>query len=73
LGAINDLRNDPLVEVVVVDSELFQRALTLFGQRNDKDWGLTDCISFVLMQERGLTEALTTDSHFSQAGFRRLL
>jgi predicted nucleic acid-binding protein len=39
----------------------------------DKEWGLTDCISFVAMQERGLTNALTTDRHFTQAGFQNLL
>lgn len=70
---INDLRDDPTIEVVAVDTALFERALALFGRRSDKDWGLTDCISFVVMQERGAAEALTTDHHFSQAGFRRLL
>jgi uncharacterized protein len=39
----------------------------------DKEWGLTDCVSFVVMQERKLTHALTTDRHFSQAGFADLL
>ncbi|MFZ2360737.1 MAG: PIN domain-containing protein [Anaerolineae bacterium] len=70
---INDLRTDPTIEVVPVDTALFDRALALFGQRSDKDWGLTDCISFVVMQERGSSDVLTTDHHFSQAGFRRLL
>ena len=41
--------------------------------RMDKEWGLTDCVSFVVMQERNLTQALTTDRHFSQAGFADLL
>ena len=70
---INDLRNDPDIEVVPADTSLFERALALFGGRSDKDWGLTDCTSFVVMQERGLTDVLTADHHFSQAGFRRLL
>lgn len=70
---INDLRTDPAIEVVPVDTALLDRALALFGQRSDKDWGLTDCISFVVMQERGLSDVLTTDHHFSQAGFRALL
>ena len=39
----------------------------------DKEWGITDCISFVVMQDLGLVEALTTDEHFKQAGFRSLL
>ena len=38
-----------------------------------KEWGLTDCISFIVMEDNGLTEALTTDEHFQQAGFRALL
>lgn len=70
---INDLRTDPAIEVVPVDTALLDRALALFGQRSDKDWGFTDCISFIVMQERGLNDVLTTDHHFSQAGFRRLL
>jgi uncharacterized protein len=41
--------------------------------RRDKEWSLTDCISFVVMKERGLTEALTADHHFEQAGFKALL
>jgi uncharacterized protein len=45
----------------------------MFAARSDKRWSLTDCISFVVMQERGLTEALTADRHFEQAGFSILL
>jgi len=47
--------------------------LALFCSRLDKEWGLIDCVSFIVMQERGLTNALTTDEHFEQAGFRALL
>jgi hypothetical protein len=47
--------------------------LSLYLQRRDKDWSLTDCISFAAMQEEGLTEALTGDHHFEQAGFTVLL
>ena len=54
-------------------AELYQRAFALYCQRMDKEWGLTDCISFVVMRERGLTEALSADKHFEQAGFRALL
>jgi predicted nucleic acid-binding protein len=60
---------------IVIDSshELYLRGVELFSQRSDKSWSLTDCISFVVMQEHGLTEALTADHHFEQAGFVPLL
>lgn len=61
------------VEIVPADSELFDRGLDLYARRSDKAWSLTDCISFVVMTERGLTEALTGDHHFEQAGFLALL
>jgi hypothetical protein len=51
----------------------FLSALALFCNRRDKEWGMVDCVSFVVMQERWLTNALTTDEHFEQAGFRILL
>ena len=52
---------------------LMQDALELYRSREDKGWGLTDCVSFVLMQQRGVNEALTADTHFRQAGFAALL
>lgn len=61
------------VEIIPASSHLFNAALELYRSRPDKDWGLTDCASFVAMGERGLSEALTTDEHFRQAGFRALL
>lgn len=70
---IEVLRISPLVEVVAASSELFAAALELYHSRADKGWGLTDCSSFVVMGERGVTAALTTDVHFRQAGFRPLL
>lgn len=73
VAILEDLRSDPEIEVLSVSTELFDRAVTLYAARMDKEWGLTDCISFVVMQERGLTAALTTDAHFEQAGFRALL
>jgi predicted nucleic acid-binding protein len=51
----------------------FGRGLQLYGQRTDKEWSLTDCISFEVMNARNITEALTGDRHFVQAGFRALL
>jgi predicted nucleic acid-binding protein len=64
---------DPLAEVVPLDMALHQRAIDLYVQRADKEWSLTDCVSFLVMQDRGLTEALTADRHFEQAGFVALL
>ena len=61
------------IRVVSLDTSLFRRALALYRDRTDKTWGLTDCISFVVMQEQRLIDALTTDEHFRQAGFRPLL
>jgi len=60
-------------EIVPLTEDLYRRALHLYSERPDKNWGLTDCISFVIMRERGITEALTADEHFEQAGFRALL
>ncbi len=67
------LKSSPFVEVVPVSSALLDHALTLYSQRNDKDWGATDCVSFIVMRERGLLDALAVDEHFQQAGFRALL
>jgi predicted nucleic acid-binding protein len=64
---------NPLVEVTPLSEPLYERARDFFDQHRDKEWGLTDCISFVVMRDHGLTEALTADGHFRQAGFRPLL
>jgi len=61
------------IKVVSLDKELFHRAIKFYHTYEDKDWGLTDCISFIVMLEHGLTEAFTADYHFRQAGFRVLL
>lgn len=70
---LNALEEDPLVEIIPLSEELFAEAFELFRNRPDKEWGLVDCVSFIVMQERGLTEALTPDKHYEQAGFRALL
>lgn len=70
---LDSLEADPKVDIVPVSEQLYVRALQLYRARPDKEWGLTDCVSFLVMQDRGLTEALTTDEHFQQAGFRALL
>ena len=71
--AIHILQNNPLVKIIPATSNLFLQALELYGQRPDKNWGLTDCTSFVVMTENNITDALTTDDHFRQAGFTALL
>lgn len=61
------------MRVVSVDTPLLTRALQLYQARLDKAWGLTDCISFVVMKEQGLIDAVTADQHFLQAGYRALM
>jgi uncharacterized protein len=67
------LEADPGVELLPLSEDLYTRALQLYCSRPDKEWGLIDCVSFVVMSERGITKALTADEHFLQCGFRALL
>jgi predicted nucleic acid-binding protein len=64
------VRADPLFNVIGYDPVVYRAGFDLFASRSDKAWSLTDCISFAVMAERGLSEALTADHHFQQAGFR---
>jgi predicted nucleic acid-binding protein len=73
VSMLSRIRSNPAIEIVSVTEALFDRAVRLYTARPDKEWGLTDCISFVVMQERGIAEALAADQHFVQAGFRALL
>ncbi|MGI0481766.1 type II toxin-antitoxin system VapC family toxin [Geminocystis sp. CENA526] len=61
------------IKVVNVTPELFREGLILYESRQDKQWGLIDCISFSLMIAQNITDALTSDRHFVQAGFNALL
>lgn len=70
---LESIEADPNVEVVLLTNSLYRLAFSLFKQRDDKEWGLVDYISFIVMQDRGIADALTTDTHFQQAGFRALL
>ena len=70
---LNSIEEDPNIEIISLYEELYKRAIELYRQRQDKEWGITDCISFVVMEDYALTKALTTDDHFQQAGFRALL
>ena len=73
LALLAALQGDPTVQVIPASRELFERGVDLFSRRADKEWSLTDCISFVVMQECGLHDALTGDHHFEQAGFQVFL
>lgn len=70
---LHSFERDPRVEIIPLDDALYQRGFELFDSRTDKAWSLTDCISFVVMREHELTNALTSDQHFEQAGFTALL
>jgi predicted nucleic acid-binding protein len=73
LDFVVDLQDNPLVVVVYVETNLHRDAVELLRLRPDKSWSLCDAVSFLLMDLWGLTEALTTDHHFEQAGYVRLL
>jgi predicted nucleic acid-binding protein len=73
LTFLGDLLDNPDIETVWVDEPLHREAVALLFTRTDKTYSLCDAVSFVLMRSRGLNEALTTDRHFEQEGFRRLL
>lgn len=67
------LLENPAIEVAWIDASLNREAMALLMARPDKGYSLCDAVSFVLMRRRGITDALTTDSHFEQEGFARLL
>lgn len=70
---VSVLQGNPKVEIVPQTDSLFAAAVGLYAATLDKSWSVTDCSSFLLMRERGITEALTEDRHFMQAGFTPLL
>ena len=69
VSAIDGIRSNPNVSVIPQTSVQFQSALVLYRNRLDKDWSLTDCVSFATMKRHGVKTAFTFDSHFKQAGF----
>ncbi|APB32606.1 Putative nucleic acid-binding protein, contains PIN domain [Gloeomargarita lithophora Alchichica-D10] len=73
VSLLEAIETDSCIEIIPLSEELYTSAFSLFRTRPDKEWGLVDCISFIVMQERGITDALTTDEHFRQMGFRPLL
>jgi uncharacterized protein len=72
VALVNHLRFSNAVEVVPVTSPQFEAGFELYLNRMDKQWGVVDCISFQLMWERSIGQALTFDEHFEQAGFERV-
>ena len=70
IEAIKRIHRLPMFLLVGFDPAVYQAGFHLYEARSDKDWSLTDCISFTVMTQRGLSEALTADHHFEQAGFR---
>lgn len=70
---IAKIGNTPCIQVIPAGAELFGSGLNMHTKRVDKYWSLTDCISFVVMRNENLTNALTNDRHFEQAGFKALL
>jgi uncharacterized protein len=70
---IQEIRNDPNIEIELQTTSLFQRGLAEYLRYEDKQWSLTDCASISVMRNRGLVEVLTDDHHFEQAGFTILL
>lgn len=72
-GLLDKFQQEEGFQIVPLTDDLLKDAVALYCDRRDKNWGLTDCISFVLMRQEGFSEALTADAHFRQAGFKALL
>lgn len=70
---LGEIRSDPSVVVEAIEPTWLDSTWTLWASRPDKEWTVVDCASFVVMRSRSLTEAITADHHFEQAGFIRLL
>lgn len=70
---IHELRGSSTISVIPSSDSVLSKSLDLFASRTDKDWSLTDCTSFTIMRDHGLTAAATGDRHFEQAGYEALL
>ena len=70
---IRELQANVRVEIINVSGDLLEQGLALFELRHDKEWSLTDCVSFEVMAQFDPPRALTADAHFEQAGFVALL
>ncbi len=72
-ATVEEFFASPTARLLWIDRSLFRDALDLYARATDKSWGLVDCASFVVMRREHILDAFTTDRHFEQAGFRRLL
>lgn len=73
IGSLQRLLTSSRLELIFVDSELMDEALSLYATHSDKSWELVDCASFALMRRLNISQAFTSDRHFEQAGFQCLL
>ncbi len=73
IAVLDSLRQPGILQIVPVSPELLAQGWDFYCSRLDKEWGLTDCISFTVMQDLRITVAFTSDKHFVQAGYQRLL
>ena len=70
---IDGLRSLPNLRIIEADSSLLSDGWQLYCDRLDKEWSLTDCVSIAVMEKEQINEAFTSDHHFEQAGFSKLL
>jgi predicted nucleic acid-binding protein len=70
---IESIKRSPDIRVIHITERLHDKAWAMYKSRGDKEWSLADCMSFIVMREEGVAEAFTTDRHFEQAGFVKLL
>ena len=73
IAVLVQLLDSSHIRVLSIDADLMREGIGLYSRHDDKEWGLVDCLSFVVMRKFGLEEALTFDQHFVQAGFRALM
>lgn len=70
---VTGLKKSPYLKIIHIDASLDDQAWNYFQRHQDKNRSLVDCASFIIMNQYNIGEALTSDRHFEQAGFIRLL
>ena len=73
VNLLHRIRANPNIAVAEQTTDQFWDAVAYYNARPDQEWGLVDCASFQLMEERRIRQALTNDRHFAQAGFTVLM